>query len=301
VEDRHRDLAASLQRTLEDAALHMARHLHERTGLDTLLLSGSLVQNWVLNGRIARDGPFKRVVVSPFCGDDGTAVGAALSVHTELTGTRPQATGGSALGPGLDAGATERILEECGLSSETPEDIIAATAGLLTRGAIVGWARGAAEFGPRALGHRSILAAVGREETVQRLRTAVKRREAHHPFGVSMTGREASRSLESGGGPSMLVPATVTEAARAGFGSLVLEDGTLRVQVVDENVNEDFHSLLEACAGDGPAALINTSLNLPGRPPAVDARAILECFFTTGMDALVLGDRLLTKAGAESA
>ncbi len=298
VEDRHRDIAASLQRALEDAALHMARHLKKRTGASTLCVSGSLGMNWVLNGRLAREAPFDRVVCNPFCGDDGTALGAAMHLHATLPGGgRPKSVPDAALGPDLPAAEVERTLRECGLEAEAPRDLPAAAAALLGAGKILGWARGRAEFGPRALGHRSILADPTNPEAVARLRSAVKPRESHHPFGISVTREEAGRLFE---GPAeaaaMLVPPVVRKEHRARLPGVVLADGTARVHTVDGERDPAFHALLaEVGRSRGTAAAVNTSLNPPGRPLATTAREVLACFYTTGMDALVLGDRLLRK------
>ena len=298
VEARHRDIAASLQRALEDAALHMARHLKERTGARTLVVSGSLAQNWALNGRLAREAPFDLIEVNPYCGDDGTAVGAALYLHASLPGGgRPRPAADPALGPGIEDAEVDAVLDSCRLRAETPADPAAAAAALLAEGKVVGWARGRAEFGPRALGHRSILADASDPAIADRLRRTVKPREAHHPFAVSMTREESRRLLEGDrASASMLVPAVVRPAARGRIPGLVLADGTVRVQTVEKDADPAFHALLEAVGRSrGVAAAVNTSLNLPGRPPATTPREALECYFTTGMDALVLGRRLLRK------
>ena len=297
VTESHRDIAASLQGALEDAALHMARHLKERTGAASLILSGSLAQNWALNGRLAREAPFDRVVAPAFCGDDGTALGAALLTHALESGERPVAVAGPALGPDLPAETVEATLRDCRLRAETPADLAGTVAGLLAEGRVVGWARGRAEFGPRALGHRSILADATHPDIAERLRRTVKPREAHHPWGISVP-REAAADLLSWdrGTPSMLVPATVRPDRRDRIPGVVMADGTVRVQTVDAGTDPGFHAVLKRLGElRGTPAAVNTSLNLPGRPLATTAREALECFYTTGMDALVLGDRLLRK------
>ncbi len=301
VEARHRDIASSLQGALEDAALHMAGHLAARTKAKALVVSGSLAQNWALNGRLAREAPFERVIVPPYCGDDGTAVGAALrAAATGPGGERPAPVPSPALGPDLPAAEIEETLAACGLPSTRPPSVAAETARLLAEGRIVGWARGRAEFGPRALGRRSILASAADPALQERLRRTVKTRESHHPFGVAMTRTEAERTLERPvDGTSMLVPARVRASERDRFRGLVLADGSVRLQVVDAEENPEFHAvLLDLGRRTGVAAAVNTSLNLPGRPPATGPREALECLYTTGMDALVLGDRLLGKRGA---
>lgn len=299
VDDRHRDIASSLQGALEEAALHMARDLAKRTGAKHLILSGSLALNWALNARLAREAPFETVVAPPYCTDEGTAIGAALQVYAETTGKRPEPVADPALGPAVEDEDIAAILADCRLPSTVPADASAGAAALLAGGAIVGRCAGRAEFGPRALGHRSILASVHDAAVVDRLRRTVKSRESHHPFGVAVTAAEADRLLEgTGRDASMLVPARVKDPERRRLPGLVLADGSLRVQVVDAARDPGFHALLETLGrATGTAAAVNTSLNVPGRPPAAGAREALRCFYTTGMDALLLGPHLLRKDG----
>jgi carbamoyltransferase len=301
VEERHRDIAASLQGALEDAVLHMARALRSRTKSDLLVVSGSLANNWALNGRLAREGIFRRVVATAYCGDDGTAIGAALHIAAKETGRRPLPVPSPALGPDLTDADVDATLEACHLRAERPKDPAAAAAALVAEGKVVGWARGRAEFGPRALGNRSILADAQDARVAERLRKSVKPRESHHPYGISVTREAAASLLEDGSAdPFMLVPAVTRKDQRGRIPGVVLADGTVRVHVAARDADPAFHALLEEVGRRrGLAAVVNTSLNLPARPPATTAREVLECYFTTGMDALVLGSRLLRKdAGA---
>ena len=299
VADRHRDIAASLQGALEDAALHMARALRPRTRSDLLIVSGSLANNWALNGRLAREGIFGRVVATPYGADDGTAIGAALHLAAKETGKRPGPIPSPALGPDLAEADVDGTLDSCRLEADRPADPAAAAAALVAEGKVVGWARGRAEFGPRALGHRSILADATDPAVAERLRRTVKPRESHHPYGISVTREAAATLLERGAGDAcMLVPAVVKADQRRRIPGVVLADGTVRVQVVERAAEPEFHALLEGVGKRrGLAAVVNTSLNVPARPPAATPREALECFFTTGMDALVLGNRLLRKEG----
>jgi carbamoyltransferase len=299
VQDRHRDIAASAQGAVEDAALHMARHLRTRTKADLLVLSGSLAANWALNGRLAREAPFDRVAATAYCGDDGTAIGAALHLHARETGKRPRAIPSAALGPDLPDAEVDQVLETCRLKAERPASVAAEAAALIAEGKVVGWARGRAEFGPRALGNRSILADAADPAVADRLRKSVKPRESHHPYGISLAREAAGRILEKDReDPFLLVPAVVKPAERKSLQGVVLADGTVRLQTVDRARDPEFHALLtEVGKRRGLPAVVNTSLNLPGRPPATTAREALECFYTTGMDALVLGNRLLRKGG----
>jgi carbamoyltransferase len=299
VTDRHRDIAASVQGAVEDAALHMARALRSRTKSGTLVISGSLANNWALNGWLAREAPFDRVAATAYSGDDGTAIGAAMHLFAKETGRRPAPIPSPALGPDLPDAEVDATLAACRLEAERPADAAAAAAELVAEGKVVGWARGRAEFGPRALGNRSILADATDPAIPERLRTSVKPRETHHPYGMSITREAASGLLEKDRvEPFLLVPALVKPSERKRIPGLVLADGAVRVQTVDRAADPAFHALLEGVGRKrGLAAAVNTSLNLPGRPPATTVREVLECFFTTGMDALVLGNRLLRKGG----
>jgi carbamoyltransferase len=191
----------------------------------------------------------------------------------------------------------DEVLAACRLRAERPADPSAEAAALVASGKVVGWARGRAEFGPRALGNRSILADATDPAMADRLRDSVKPRETHHPYGISVTTEAAGGLLEGPArDPWMLVPAVVRAAERKRIPGVVLADGTVRVQVVDRARDPALHALLEGVAKRrGIAAVVNTSLNLPARPLATTAREVLECFFTTGMDALFLGGRLLRK------
>lgn len=299
VTERHRDIAASVQGAVEDAALHMARALRGKTKSGTLVVSGSLAANWALNGRLAREAPFDRIAATAYCGDDGTAIGAAMHVFAKETGKRPAPVPSPALGPDLAEADIDATLAACLLEAERPADPAAAAADLVAAGKVVGWARGRAEFGPRALGNRSILADATDPAVAERLRRAVKPRESHHPYGMSVTRGAAADLLEKDrAAPYMLVPALVKPEWRKRIPGVVLADGTVRVQTVEKGIDPAFHAVLEGIGKRrGLAAAVNTSLNLPGRPPATTAREVLECFFTTGMDALVLGGRLLRKGG----
>jgi carbamoyltransferase len=275
----------------------MVRALRGRTGARALVVSGSLANNWALNGRIAREAPFDRVHATAYSGDDGTALGAALHLHARETGHRPPPVPSPALGPDLAAADVDATLEACLLEAERPADPAAAAAALVAEGKVVGWARGRAEFGPRALGNRSVLADATDPAIAERLRRTVKPRETHHPYGISLAREAAGALLERDRDhPFLLVPAVVKAAERRRIPGVVLADGTVRVQTVTRERDPVFHALLEGVGRRrGIPAVVNTSLNLPARPPAATAREVLECFFTTGMDALVLGHRLLRK------
>ncbi len=298
---RHRDIAASVQRAIEDAVLHAARYLHERTGLDTLCFAGGVALNWVVNGRLAVLSPFEHLYVNPFAGDVGTAVGAALKVYSEQTGTRPEPLASVALGPAASDADIEATLRRTGFAYERPDDVVADAARRLAAGQILGWFEGRAEFGPRGLGQRAILADPSNGATKARLLRDVKPRAEHHPFALSITEDASERVFaDQASSPYMLRWGTVSEVARGALAGVVTDDGVARWHGVNPRREPSFHRLLEAfaTATEGLPALLNTSLNRPGQPPAVTASEALEVFATTGIDALFVGPFVVAKTGA---
>lgn len=295
---RHRDLAASLQRVLESAVLHAAAHLHGRTRADALCFTGGVALNWVVNGRLAAEGPFRRLHVNPFAGDEGTAVGAALAVYAKQTGTRPESVTSVALGPASTDAEIEESLRRSRLRYERVPDPGAAAARRLARGEIVGWFEGRLEFGPRGLGQRAILAHPANADTKARLLRDVKSREDHHPFGLSVA-EEVAPALLAGEheSPYMLLWDRVRPERLADVRSVATADGIVRWQGVAKAREPAFHALLTAfsAASGGPPALLNTSLNRAGRPPALTPQDALEIFATSGLDALVMGPYAVAK------
>jgi carbamoyltransferase len=295
---RHRDIAASLQGAVEDAVLHAARHLARRTGSKALCFAGGVALNWVVNGRLAAEGVFEKLHVNPLAGDDGTAVGAALSLYATETNTRPEPLGSVALGPASTDAEIEDVLRRSRQRYERVADSCAAAAERLANGEILGWFEGRMEFGPRALGQRAILADPANMAAKGRLLRDVKPREEHHPFGVSLLADRAAEVFEgSTESPYMLLWNRVRPDRRTELAAVVTEDGVARWHGVARDREPAFHALLTEFGrrtGRLPA-LVNTSLNLPGRPPAVTPREALEVFATTGLDALVLGPFVVAK------
>jgi carbamoyltransferase len=295
---RHRDIAASLQGAIEDAALHAARHLARKTGAKALCFAGGVALNWVVNGRLAAEGVFEKLYVNPLAGDDGTAVGAALSLYATETKSRPEPLGSVALGPASTDAEIEDALRRTRHRFERVADPFAAAAERLARGEILGWFEGRIEFGPRGLGQRAILADPANLETKARLLRDVKPREEHHPFGVSLHADRTADVFEGRAeSPYMLVWNRVKPERRKELAAVVTEDGIARWHGVAADREPAFHALLRAFGertGRLPA-LVNTSLNLPGRPPAVTPREALEIFATTGLDALVMGPFVVAK------
>jgi carbamoyltransferase len=298
LEDRHRDVAASLHAVVLEVVLAMARRARERSGEPRAVLGGGLAQNWALVAAICESGIFDEIYVPPSPGDDGTALGAALFVaHTEARRPRPSPLLRADLGPAFGEREIAEEIARLKLHATRPQDIAAAVAERIARGEIVGWFQGGAEFGPRALGHRSILADPTDPATRGRLVASVKARSEYHPFGLAVA-REAVAELFTSSFDSPFLERTgrLRESVRPRLPAVASPDGRTRAQTVDAERQPLFHALLEAVGRrNGVAAALNTSLNEPGRPIATTPREAIGCFFTSGLDALALGPFVIAK------
>jgi len=298
LEDRHRDLAASLHQVVMGIVDRMAEIAREKSGSRFLCLGGGLVQNWGLVGAIDRTQLFESVYVPPAPGDDGTALGAALfHYHSNLGRPRTAPILRSDFGPSYPEEEIAWELDRLKLKPRKPADLPTATAERIASGEIVGWFQGASEYGGRALGHRSILADPTDPGTRSRLVESVKARSEFHPFGLSVT-EEAAAELFATLQPSPFLERTGVlrpEAQRQLPAVAAVQDGT-RVQTVNREREPLFHSLLTAVEKrSGVAAVLNTSLNEPGRPMALTPRDAIGSLYTTGLDALAIGPFLLAK------
>ena len=216
----------------------------------------------------------------------------------EVTGARPEPIGNVALGPASTDAEIEEALRSCRFAYERPADRVAAAADIVTEGGILGWFQGRAEFGPRGLGQRAILCDPSDLATKGRLLRDVKPRAEHHPFALSVTETEARRLFGDGRtSPYMMQFARVPETATAALGGVLGADRAVRWHGVTPEREPEFHRLLVAVGErrGGLPAVLNTSLNVPGKPPAVTPRDALEVFATTGLDALVVGPFLVRK------
>ncbi|MER7726884.1 carbamoyltransferase C-terminal domain-containing protein [Streptomyces sp. NPDC096323] len=295
----HADLAASAQRCLEDTLLDLGRWLHDRTGATGLAFAGGVALNCVANARLHREGPFERVWVQPAAGDAGTALGAALHVAAEQGPVRPMAT--AALGRGWSDEELRRILETAALPYEEPEDLAAAVAEELAQDGIVAWFQGRSEFGPRALGHRSLLAHPGRAENLERL-NAVKGREEFRPVAPMVLAERASELFDGPlPSPYMLFVHEVAEEWKSRIPAVVHVDGTARIQTVDRTTEPLVARMLTAFEQrTGLPVVVNTSLNTAGRPMVDHPREALECFGSAPVDLLAIGPFLVRRAKAFS-
>lgn len=298
IEPRHQNIAASAQRALEETVLGMARWLHRETGLRQLCLTGGVALNCSMNGRLLRESPFERIFIQPASGDDGIAIGAALQLHHRFArGARLPEMTHAYLGPGYSDNDIREALDAAGVSYEFCKDIETRTADLLAQGLIIGWFQGRMEFGPRALGSRSILADPTRPDMQDKLNTQVKHREEFRPFAPAVTEEDAPRFFDGcTRSPFMLFVHPVRPEARTLLPAITHVDGTARVQTMRREDNPRFYQLLcEFEQRRGVPVLINTSFNVMGEPIVNTPEDAIRCFLGTGIDALVMGNCLVRK------
>ena len=321
---KHMDLAASVQWVTEEIVLRLTRSLSSETGSKNLCLAGGVALNCVANGRIVRDGRFEQIWVQPAAGDAGGAVGAALAAYYTHLGKPRRTNGrdamsGCYLGPSYEESEIEQRLSAAGARFEKLDDsdLIAATVGALAEGKAVGWFQGRMEFGPRALGARSILADP-RSATMQKtLNLRVKYRESFRPFAPAVLREDVADWFELDcDSPYMLFVANVvknkqrqmTEEEQALFGIDKLDvarseipavthiDYSARIQTVDRETNPRFHKLLSVFkARTGCPVLVNTSFNVRGEPIVCSPEDAFRCFMGSEIELLVIGNCILYK------
>lgn len=292
----HADLAASLQAVLEETLLALAHWTYEQTGSRRLALAGGVALNCVANTKIFAESPFEQVWVQPAAGDAGTALGAALAVAHEA-GDAPRPVPDPALGRGFDDPQIEAALRTARVSYERVDDVAEVVAETLARDGIVAWFQGRSEYGPRALGHRSLLAHPGRPENLSRLND-VKGREQFRPVAPMVLLERAGDLFSRGPIPSpyMLFVHDVAPHWRDRIPAVVHVDGTARVQTVDPRDEPLTAAMLAGFERrTGLPVVVNTSLNTAGRPMVDDIRDALECFGATPVDLLAIGPFVLRR------
>jgi len=291
----HANLAASVQRRLEEVLLDLARWLHARTGDRVLTMAGGVALNCVANSRLLEEGPFEKVWVQPAAGDAGTALGAGLHVAHAM-GEAVSPMPGAALGRGFTDAELESWLVTAKVAYQRPADIAVSVAEVLAADGIVAWFQGRSEYGPRALGHRSLLAHPGHAHNLERLND-VKGREQFRPVAPMVL---ASRASEVFDGPAPSPYMLFTHRVRPGWAeripAVVHVDGSARAQTVDPADEPLVARMLEAFDRlTGLPVVVNTSLNTSGRPMVDDPRDALECFGSAPVDALALGPFLVRR------
>ncbi len=299
IESRHQHLAAALQERLGDAGVHVARDLRARAGSTNLCLTGGVALNSVMNERIRREAGFERVFMQPACNDAGAAMGAALYVeHGLLRQPRRSVFDSPYTGPDYAEGEMETELRSAGLAVERPEDLVPRVARLIGSGKVVAWFQGRVEWGPRALGNRSILADPRRVDMRDVLNVKVKHREAFRPFAPVVLLERAAEFFECDGpSPYMLFVMNVREDKRATIPAVTHVDGTARVQTLTRTLNPLLYDLLtEFDALTGVPVLLNTSFNDRGEPIVCSPADAVRTFTSTRIDAIVMGPFLARKA-----
>jgi len=302
--DHHRNAAAALQRRLEDLLLDQLRRARQEFGLSRLALAGGVALNCSMNGKIAAAGLFDQVFVQPASGDNGLSVGACYLSFKRLNGgLEPEKRHGFYLGSRFSDQEIAEALEEAGLAFSRPADIYALTAEKLAEGKIVGWFQGAAEFGPRALGNRSILTKPYPAEMKDILNAKVKFREPFRPFAPAVlyerTGEYFQMNQES---PHMLLAVQAVPQKAQEIAATVHVDNSCRVQTVSRENNPRFRRLLaEFDRITGCPVLLNTSFNVKGQPIVNTPAQAIACYLSTKIDVLVMGDFFCQKEAAGQA
>ncbi|MCW2839816.1 MAG: carbamoyltransferase [Aeromicrobium sp.] len=293
----HADLASSVQRAVEEVCLELAHWLQARTGATRLVLAGGVALNCVANTRLLTEGPYDDLWVQPAAGDAGTALGGALHVAAEQDDVAPMS--GADLGPAWTDDEIEQVLTTAAVVHERVDDVAAEAARVLADDGIVAWFQGRSEFGPRALGHRSLLASPASAANLERLND-VKGREQFRPVAPMVRLERAAEIFSRGPIPSpyMLFVHDVAPPWRDRIPAVVHVDGTARVQTIGDD--EPLVARLLAVHEEltGLPVVVNTSLNTAGRPMVDSPRDALECFGSAPIDLLAIGSFVVRRARA---
>jgi carbamoyltransferase len=309
LEQKHKDIARSVQAMYEEAFFNLLNALHKKHGGDAVCVAGGCGMNSVANGKITLRTPFKRVYVQSAAGDAGGAIGAAYSVHHSLGGARGAPMMHAYLGPGCDANEIDDLLasraseiEAAGCSVERIDDegeLCKRTAKAISDGLVIGWFQGRMEWGPRALGNRSILGDPRRADMKDVLNLKIKRRESFRPFAPSVLREAVPEWFELDGDvPFMMQVYPIREDKRARIPAVTHVDGSGRLQTVEAETNARYYRLIsEFKAITDVPMVLNTSFN-ENEPVVCKPVEALDCFLRTKMDVLVLGDVFVRRVSA---
>jgi carbamoyltransferase len=298
IEDRYKNVAFAVQAACEEAMLGVVKMAVERTGCRKLCLAGGVALNSKANGRILTSGLVESFFIQPAASDDGAALGAALAPYLEVGERLPLKRMRQVYwGNEYEDAEIEKVLQTYKLRSTRLSNVAATTAELLAAGKIVGWFQGRMEFGPRALGSRSILADPRDPEMNAKVNNAVKFREWWRPFAPSLLAESAGEFLESAtDSPFMILTSPVKPDKRSVIPSVTHVDGTARPQTVEKDVNPLYWQVIkEFGERTGVPVIMNTSFNLRGEPIVCSPTDAIRTFYTSGMDALVIGSFLVEK------
>jgi carbamoyltransferase len=294
----HMDIACSLQKTLEAVVLHIVEHAYSQHQEENLCLAGGVGLNCVLNSVLLAKSSFKSIFVQPAAGDGGCAMGCCYYIYNQIKGNpRVSSLKDVYFGPEYSNDEIKNELDNNKLDYKYYENIEEITAGLLAEDKIVGWFQGRMEWGPRALGNRSILANPSNPKMKDMVNTIVKRREEFRPFAPSVLAEDASACFDiSEDSPFMLFIQNVKNEVRDKIPAVTHIDGTARVQTVAREINPRFWSLIsEFKKRTGIPLVLNTSFNLRGEPIVCSPRDAIRTFYSSGLDCLVLGNHLISK------
>ena len=307
VNSHHEDVAAALQECLERVVMHVCEHFGQETGLRRLALAGGVALNCTANGKLTRSHLFDEVYIQPVAGDDGVALGAALyraSLQEKIPNRRLPAP---LFGPRYTDAQVKAALERCNGQIQwqryaTTAETCAAAAKLIADGRVIAWSRGRMEYGPRALGNRSILADPGHPEMRDRINAMVKKREAFRPFAPACSVEEAHRWFEVATGsefPYMISIVNVRPELREKLPAITHVNGSARLQTVSAQDNPDFHALLvEVGKATGRQMVLNTSFNVKGQPIVNTPEEAIQTFLGTGIEHLFVENYHVTRAVA---
>ena len=301
--DFHKDLARSLQYVLEEILMGKIKYLHELTGTENLCMAGGVALNCVANGRIKREGPFKRMFIQPAAGDSGGALGAAAIAHMRRTNGKTESLSTfrhAYLGPSFSSEEVTSFVQSTGIKSRDfrgrEADLLEVVARMLAAGKIVGWFHGRMEFGPRALGARSILADPRSDTMQDRINSIIKQRESFRPFAPAVLEDRVAAHFDLDH-PSRYMLETCQVKSPIKLPAITHVDGSARVQTVDGDTNPRFARLLQTFERlTGCPILLNTSFNLNYEPIVCTPADALICFIRSGLDALVLEDYVIDRS-----
>ena len=306
LEDFHRDIAHSGQKIVERIIVNLARATHEKYGIDDLCIAGGVGLNSVANWRILKETPFKRVWIQPAAGDSGGAVGAAFFVWNVLLGNpRTYEMKHAYLGPQYSDDECEAVLKARNIPYEKydRDALVKESAKQVAESKVIGWYQGRMEFGPRALGSRSIIANPMNPEMKDIINAKIKFREKFRPFAPAVLLDRAHEFFEMDEGlelPYMLMVPKVRAEVRDKIPAVTHEDGTGRVQTVTRRDNALYYDMIEEFGKhSGVPVVVNTSFNVRGEPIVNTPENALNCFLKTGMDVLVLGNCIVDKSRIE--
>jgi carbamoyltransferase len=304
IDVEHRDIAAALQECLNRSIHHICSRFAEQTGLRRLAMAGGVALNCTANGQLLYSKVFEEIYVQPAAGDDGAALGAALAFAARQGDVVNRRMAVPFLGPCYGQDRVESALAAFADRIEvdrfgSPAETCIAAARRIADGQVIAWSRGRMEFGPRALGNRSILADPGRPEMRDRVNAMVKMREAFRPFAPAVTLETAHQWFEVEPGaeyPFMIFIMRVREQHRSGLPGITHVDGTARVQTVSAQSNPVFHQLLKKVGeSTGREMVLNTSFNVKGQPMVNTPEEAIQTFLGTGIDVLFLDDALVRR------